>query len=135
MPQWLNPMRESFWPARRWLGFVGSITICSSACRRNEQSWLTLIFFGEPEKTFWHPRVLTRAPAPLPPPLLDMRDCAPGALARFASIAASSTVWITPSETRGSCGARGWFPSTTSRLRSTADAGFPGAARTRCRFG
>ena len=44
-PQWLKPIRESFWPAMMFRSFRGLIWIVSSAWRRSPQSWLTRVFF------------------------------------------------------------------------------------------
>src|SRR5437667_100364 len=58
-PQWLNPIRLSFWPAMRFSEFVGLETMVSSACRLREQSWLTRVLVIAPATRIrWQPCVL-----------------------------------------------------------------------------
>ena len=47
MPQWLKPIRLSFWPAIRFCGSTGLTAIPSSAWRRKVQSWLTRTLLSE----------------------------------------------------------------------------------------
>jgi hypothetical protein len=41
-------MRLSFWPTMTFDESIGLTAICSSACRRNVQSWFARGFAGEP---------------------------------------------------------------------------------------
>ncbi len=44
IPQWLKPMRESFWATSMLPSASGLIAIGSPACARSEQSWVTRVF-------------------------------------------------------------------------------------------
>src|SRR5450759_5238467 len=69
MPQWLKPIRLSFWPAMKFAGLTGLTAIPSSACRRKVQSWFTRTLPSV--FRLRHPSALAlieSEPAPLPAP-------------------------------------------------------------------